>query len=97
LVPFVLNGPHWGSRTVSTNIPSTPNAIIEIIYPKAFEDEIVLARCSPGTEIEYDAKPVISVAFGDIEVLKGEDIVARLREMVDLTQRIVQIFERYFF
>jgi len=93
LLPLVLDGPHWKSPTITTLIPS--GAMIEIEYPQAFEDQIVLARCLHGAKIEYDAEPVIGIAFDDIEFLKGESIVACLRQMVNLTARVVQIFERH--
>jgi hypothetical protein len=97
LLPIARTGPHWNSHTIDTLIPVTSGAMIEIPYPKTFVDELVLARCFNGATIEYDAKPTIGIAFGDVEFLKGESVVARLRQMVDLTERIVEIFERYFF
>ena len=59
--------------------------------------DLVLARCTAGALVEYDTKPDIDIAFSDIEFLEGERVVAKLRQMVDRTERIVQIFERHFF
>ena len=98
LTALIVSAPHWNAnRTIATHIPATEGAMIEIEYPQTFEDQIVLARCSHGAKIEYDAEPVIGIAFRDIEFLEGESIVARLRQMVNLTKRIVEIFERYCF
>ena len=97
LVCLILHGPHWKASTITTSIPPFGNSMIEIQYPHTFEDQLVLARCTAGASVEYDTKPDIDIAFSDIEFLEGERVVAKLRQMVDRTERIVQIFERHFF
>jgi hypothetical protein len=97
LAPILVNGPHWKTATARVLINAESGGTIEMTTTEAFENEIILARCSRGAKIEYDAEPTIHIAFGDIEFLKGESIVSRLQQMVDLTTRIVDIFERHFF
>jgi hypothetical protein len=97
LLPIARIGPHWNSPTITTLIPAISGAMIEINYPQTFINELVLARCSHGAKVEYDAQPAVGIAFSDVEFLKGESVVTRVRQMVNLTERIVQIFERYFF
>ncbi len=98
-MPAALSGPHWSDHTVNTMIPWVPGheATVEIRYPQIFENEVILGRCSHGATVEYDTKPAIDIVFSDVEFLKGKSVLNGLRGMIDLTERIIQIFERHFF
>lgn len=61
------------------------------------EGEIEIVTCAPGTKFHTDMKPLCQIAFGKIEVLKTEPVVKVLRQMRDLVEDILLIFERRFF
>jgi hypothetical protein len=93
LAPLALGGPKWGGRKIRKG----GGGIAVLTYPQTFEKELVLLRCPTETEIEHDLQPEVAIAFGDIEFLEGESVVTRLRQLIDLTERIVSIFQRRFF
>lgn len=63
------------------------------------KNEITLATCSfaGDIKIENDTKPIINIAFSDIEGIEREPIVALLQQFLDLTTSIVDIFDSAFF
>lgn len=99
LVALALSGPAWSDATINALIPWTSEgrARIEITYPVAFENEIVLARCFQGAKLNYNSEPMIEIAFSDIEALEGKSVVTSLQQMADLSTRIIRILANRFF
>lgn len=95
LVPLAMRGPKWAGKTVSATV--RPGGAVILQYPQTSKKEIVLARCVAGSDIHYNLDPAVGIAFGDVEFLEGENVVGRLRELVNLTEQIVAIFENRFF
>jgi hypothetical protein len=61
------------------------------------EGEVEIVTCAPGTKFHTNMKPLCQIAFGKIEALKTEPVVAVLHQMRDLVEGILLTFERRFF
>src|SRR5262249_37285957 len=97
LMPLIVNGPYWNVRVATVTIPADPpGAVVEITTTQTFEDEIVLARCAYGAQINYDTQPTLGLVLS-VKPLNGESVVHGLNLMISLTKRIVDIAERRFF
>ena len=73
-----------------------PYVPAKLRHPYA-EGEVEFVTCAPGTKFHTDMKPLCKIAFGEIEAIKAEPIVAVLHQMRDLGERILRAFERRFF
>jgi hypothetical protein len=63
----------------------------------SLEDGMIFAAATIGTEVEMDIQFNLTVAFRDIEAIKGEPFIAVLVQFIDLAERIINIFDRMFF
>jgi hypothetical protein len=59
--------------------------------------EVEIVTCMPGSKFHTDAKPLCQIAFGEVDALKSEPVVAVLHQMRDLSESILLAFERRFF
>jgi hypothetical protein len=64
---------------------------------ESLEEGVVLFTARLGSDLKPDFEVATSVAFRDVEGLKREPVVTVLNQLVDLVERIVNIFERRFF
>lgn len=63
-----------------------------------FENELVVMKLpSSATDIQGNLNVSIDIAFGDIEVIKGEPVLPSLKQFSDLSKGIVRAFEERFF
>jgi hypothetical protein len=91
-----LMGDRRGGHLNVTQADGKPYVPAKNRHPYA-EGEVEIATCMPGTKFHTDAKPLCQIAFGDIETLKSEPVVAVLHQMRDLSESILLTFERRFF
>lgn len=74
-------------------------AHVPIAFSQASKKDVVIATINSvlDIKIQHNMEPMINIAFDDIKGFEGEPIVAILQQFIDLTTRIVNIFERRFF
>ena len=64
----------------------------ERVYP--LEDGAILFRLRPtDPNVETNYQFAFDIAFGEGQIVDGEPVVATLRKLVNLTERIIDIFE----
>jgi hypothetical protein len=67
------------------------------MLPDARPDEQMdFLTVTPGAHFEADTQPAFNIAFGDIEVLKTEPVVAVLHQMRQLVDGIILTFDKRF-
>lgn len=52
---------------------------------------------TPGTQVKYDVKPSINVAFGQVKVLEGEPVSSALLQIHEIVEGLLLNFEKRFF
>lgn len=50
---------------------------------------------APIGEIDYDPQVTIQVAFGEGQIAEGEPMIPTLNQLVDFTERLINIFAKY--
>jgi hypothetical protein len=65
------------------------------------DGDIVLSYRRPPAEPDFEDKTEFAfgfaIAFGEGQVFDGESVIPTLNQLVDFTERVVKIFERYIF
>lgn len=66
---------------------------------QCFDEEAVLFTFPKGAQLEANSEigAVFCVAFGDIDVIHGQAVIATLQQFVDLTDAVIRTFEDRFF
>ncbi|ESY59916.1 hypothetical protein X742_35095 [Mesorhizobium sp. LNHC232B00] len=71
----------------------------DVMYP--LNDGDILTSYDAGPDPDRKFKPefnfVISIAFGEGQIVDGKLLIPSLNELIDFTERVVDIFARYIF
>jgi hypothetical protein len=70
---------------------------VPLARPPCPEDRFEFMTTTPGSKFHTDMRPAINVAFGKVQSLKREPIVAALDQMRQLVDGILLAFEKRFF
>jgi hypothetical protein len=55
----------------------------------------VKAAAKKNTTIQHDWKFTFEIAFGEGEIVQGEPVLSTLQHLIDFTERVINIFDRY--
>jgi len=85
-------------KDVAARIPNLSDWIAKAkLPPDSPKDDMEIATAIPGTDFELEVEPSLNLALGDIEGFEREHVVAVLRRMQQLVERILLTFEKRFF
>jgi hypothetical protein len=86
------------TRTSIASQPAKPSMTFEItVGGEKYNPEILLPVRLSNPDDDYDVNLTLQVAFGEIKALEGKAVVPTLRQLIDFTTRIVDIFGRHIF
>jgi hypothetical protein len=88
-----------GSDLLIAELPPLPLKIAKPLHPLKEGDLIFRSEVGPGLRRESDPNAYLAfeVAFGEGQVVDGEPLLPKLKQLINVTERIVDLFDRRIF